>query len=260
VSVIEKKTMIGKDLEATLEKFIKNQVKAAGVEGVVLGLSGGLDSAVVAHLAVRALGVEKVLALLLPERGVTPREDLEDARTVARHLGLETKEVDISTILECYTQAIPLDEAPQVVNGNLKARIRMTLIYWHANLLHRLVLGTGNKTEIMLGYCTKYGDAAADILPLAGLYKDEVRALGDRLGVPRRILEKAPTAGLWPGQTDEDELGISYQEANGILRGLEEGQSPGELKEKYGKEKVELVLDRIKGSRHKRELPPCPSM
>lgn len=247
-------------MDTLLGEFLQNQLKSAGSYGAVLGLSGGLDSTVVAFLATRSLGADNVLALLLPEGSVTPEEDLEDARIVAHQLKIEHKEIDISNILEGYYQALPLKEAPRVVNGNLKARIRMTIIYWHANLLNRLVLGTGNKTEIMLGYCTKHGDAAADILPLAGLYKDQVRQLGEKLGVPQRILDKAPTAGLWLGQTDEDELGITYREANEILRDIERGLDEVNLKDKYDEIQVELVLNRVKKSKHKRELPPMPTM
>jgi len=248
--------MAKEDAETLIVKFIKDQAKAAGAKGAVLGLSGGLDSATVAFLAVRALGPDRVLALLLPETGVTPKEDREDARKVASILKIETKEIDISKILDRYSDVLTTAEAPPVVCGNLKARVRMTILYWHANLLGRLVLGTGNKTEIMLGYSTKFGDAAADILPIAGLYKDEVREVARSLGVPRRIIEKAPTAGLWPGQTDEGELGISYDDADAILRGLEEGRSRKELAEDRGADKVSLVLGRIEASRHKRELPP----
>jgi NAD+ synthase len=211
--------MVRKDAETLIVKFINDRVEAAGAKGAVLGLSGGLDSATVAFLAARALGPDRVLALILPEYGVTPKEDREDAREVASILEIKTREIDISKILGCYSEVLPTAGAPSVVNGNLKARVRMTILYWHANLLGRLVLGTGNKTEIMLGYSTKFGDAAADVLPIAGLYKDEVREVAKSLGVPDRIVEKAPTAGLWPGQTDEKELGISYDDANAILRG-----------------------------------------
>ncbi len=228
-----------------ITKFIRDQVEAAGAEGAVLGISGGLDSATVAFLAARALGKDRVFALLLPEVGMTPEAEVEDAREVA-------------SILRSYFAVLPAEAAPAVVNGNLKARVRMTILYWHANLLHRLVLGTGNKTEILLGYSTKFGDGAADILPIAGLYKDEVRDLARRIGVPGRILDKAPTAGLWPGQTDEGELGITYDDANAILRGLEEGRSRNNLAAEFGREKLAIVEGRIAAGRHKRELPPTP--
>jgi NAD+ synthase len=250
--------MAKEDAEKLIVEFIRDQVEAAGAEGAVLGLSGGLDSATVAFLAARALEPDRVLLLLLPEAGVTPEEDVGDAREVASILGVKTEEIDISGVLGGYFEVLPVAGAPRVVNGNLKARVRMTILYWHANLLGRLVLGTGNKTEILLGYSTKFGDGAADILPIAGLYKDEVRDLARRLGVPDRILDKAPTAGLWPGQTDEEELGISYDDADAILRGLEAGESREDLAEEFGTDKLALILRRIEGGRHKRELPPTP--
>ena len=250
--------MAKEDAETHLAKFIRDQVEAAGAKGAVLGISGGLDSATVAFLAVRALGKDRVLCLLLPEAEVTPKEDVLDARKVASILGIEAEEIDISQVLRSYFAVLPAKAAPAVVNGNLKARVRMTILYWHANLLGRLVLGTGNKTEILLGYSTKFGDSAADVLPIAGLYKDEVRDLARRLGVPDRILDKAPTAGLWPGQTDEEELGITYQEANAILRGLEEGRRRSDLAAEFGREELALVEGRIAAGRHKRELPPTP--
>jgi len=246
--------------ETLIVKFIRDQAKAAGAKGAVLGLSGGLDSATVAFLAARALGPDRVLALLLPEAEVTSEEDLEDAREVASILKIETRKIDISKILDGYSDVLPSAGAPPVVNGNLKARVRMTILYWHANLLGRLVLGTGNKTEIMLGYSTKFGDAAADILPLAGLYKDEVRKLARLLGVPRRTIEKAPTAGLWPGQTDEGELGISYNDANAILRGIEAGRRQEDLAAEFGPDKLELIKKRVEEGRHKREPVPTPDL
>lgn len=246
---------------AKIAEFIRTSVEKAGAKGAVLGLSGGIDSAVTAFLAVRALGKDRVLALLLPEKGITPPEDIEDAKEAARLLGIRYIEMDISPILERYSEILPSEKAqeiPRLVAGNLKARVRMTLLYWYANLENLLVLGTGNKTEIMLGYSTKHGDAAADILPLGGLYKKDVRALAKRLGVPRRIIEKDPTAGLWPGQTDEGEMGITYADADAILEGLEKGLGREELSRSFGSEKVELVMERIRRSRHKREMPAMP--
>jgi NAD+ synthase len=252
--------MVRKDAETLIVKFINDRVEAAGARGAVLGLSGGLDSATVAFLAARALGPDRVFALLMPEAGVTPKEDREDAREVASILEIKTKEIEISKILGCYSEVLSTAEAPPVVNGNLKARVRMTILYWHANLLGRIVLGTGNKTEIMLGYSTKFGDAAADILPIAGLYKDEVREVAKSLGVPDRIVEKAPTAGLWPGQTDEGELGISYDDANAILRGIEARRGEVDLAAEFGPDKLELIQNRIDRGRHKREPVPTPEL
>jgi len=237
-------------------EFIADRVQEAGAEGVVLGLSGGIDSAVTAYLAKRALGPDRILALLLFEGGVSPSEDVEDAREVARNLGLRTREIDISPILHCYWKELGVDGSDRVAQGNLKARVRMTILYWHANLSNLLVLGTGNKTEILMGYSTKYGDSAADLLPLAGLYKTEVRDLAKDLGVPSRIQEKKPSAGLWPGQTDEEEMGITYPQADAILRGWDQGLSRDELAEAYGTANADLVLKRMIAAQHKR-MPPC---
>jgi NAD+ synthase len=252
--------MIWQGVETLLTEFIESRVKMAGADGVVVGLSGGLDSTVAAYLAERALGKERVLALLLPESGVSAEQDRGDARMVADLLGIRHEEIDISEILECYFRVLEPRPVPRIVSGNLKARIRMTVIYWHANLSNLLVLGTGNKTEIMLGYSTKYGDSAADLMPLAGLYKGDVLGLGAHLSIPKRILAKKPTAGLWPGQTDEEELGISYEEADGILRRIEDGLGYNELTKSYNASKVDLVLERVRRSQHKRELPPRPDV
>jgi NAD+ synthase len=248
---------------ARIEEFIRTSVEKAGANGAIVGLSGGIDSAVTAFLAVRALGKDRVQALLMPENGITPPEDVRDAREVGGLLGIRSVEMDILPVLECYDKILPSGRAegitiPRVVAGNLKARVRMTILYWYANLENLLVLGTGNKTEIMLGYSTKHGDAAADILPLGRLYKKDVRVIARRLGVPEGIIEKKPTAGLWPGQTDEVEMGITYADADAILEGLEWGKSEEELSRSFGPEKVELVMGRIRRSGHKREMPAQP--
>jgi NAD+ synthase len=242
-------------LDRRIIEFIKTGVDDAGADGAVLGLSGGIDSALTACLATAALGPERVMAILLPESGVTTPQDIADARRLSRTLHISSKEIDIAPILKCYSKELGEKGVPRIVMGNLKARVRMTILYWHANLLNLVVLGTGNKTEIMLGYSTKYGDAAADLLPLAGLYKKDVRELAERLRVPEGIRMKEPTAGLWPGQTDEGEMGISYLEADAILEGLEKGRKRDALSKAYGSANVDLVLERMQKGLHKRETP-----
>jgi len=195
------------DPEKTAEKivaFIKTSIKKSGRKGAVMGLSGGVDSALAAALTVRALGKERLLGLLLPEEDVTRAEDIQDGVQVAKMLGIEHKKIEISGVLGAFAAMLPdYDPRAKVCNGNLKARIRMCALYYYANLLNLLVIGTGNKTEILLGYTTKYGDAAADILPLGALYKTQVLELANHLGIPEHIIKKPPSAGLWKGQTDE---------------------------------------------------------
>ncbi|MCJ7445587.1 MAG: NAD+ synthase [Methanotrichaceae archaeon] len=246
--------------ELKIEEFIKNSIIGAGANGAVIGLSGGIDSTLTAYLAVHSIGSEKIFGLILPEKGVTLQEDVEDAKEVCKILAINYEESDISHIMECYSRVLHVEEASKVVAGNLKARVRMTLLYWQANLKNLLVLGTGNKTEIMLGYSTKYGDAAADIFPLAGLFKKDVRGMAERLKIPRRIIDKKPTAGLWAGQTDEDELGITYHDADIILQEMEHGACQDDLVRLFGPARVNLVLSKIRSSQHKRELPPGPPM
>jgi len=198
-----------------IEDFIAKKVKGAKAGGVVLGLSGGLDSAVVAALSARALGPEKVLALIMPSPVNSPH-DIEDAKALANKLGIYTKTIPLKTILAAFDEHLNLDKKAQ---GNLMARIRMSLIYYYANKMNYLVAGTGNKSEISLGYYTKYGDGGCDFLPIGDLLKTEVRELAKSLEIPKRIIEKPPSAGLWAGQTDENELGITYKELDLVLSG-----------------------------------------
>jgi NAD+ synthase len=246
--------------ESKIEDFIKNCVEKAGANGAILGLSGGIDSTVAAYLTVRALGSENLIGLILPEKDVTRVEDVEDAEHICNILNIKYEKIDISRILECYSGVLQIEKAPKIVIGNLKARVRMILLYWHANLKNLLVIGTGNKTEMLLGYSTKYGDAAADIMPLAGLFKKDIWDMAERLELPRRIIDKKPSAGLWPGQTDEGELGITYRDADIILREIEQGKRYEDLVKLYGLAKLNLILGKIKASQHKRELPPTPKI
>ncbi len=230
-----------------ITSFIKDYVESCKADGVVVAISGGVDSATVAHLCVKALGNSRVFGLIMPEEGVTSKEDVEDAVGVAEKLGIEYKVVEISDIVKTFLAK--LGEGNRIAVANLKPRIRMIINYYYANTLNRLVAGTGNKSELMVGYFTKYGDGGVDFLPIGDLYKTEVFELARYLGVPEKIIKKKPTAGLWVGQTDEDEIGMSYAELDEILKAIERG-------EKRDDEKFRKVEEMVKASRHKREMPP----
>lgn len=251
------------DYQAIKEKitsFIDRKMQEAGASGAVIGLSGGIDSGLTAYLTVEALGADKVLGLLLPEKGITSEKDIDDALEVVRLLGIEHKTIDISEVLNSFSSAIPgFDKNNLLACGNLKARTRMCLLYYHANIMRRMVVGTGNKTELMLGYFTKYGDGGVDIEPVGGLYKTQVRALSRYMGVPDRIIEKTPTAGLWPGQTDEGELGVTYDEADKILMMLvDEKKDISVIKKKFPAPLVDRLAALMKANFHKKLAPPSP--
>ena len=236
--------------------FIKETVKSANANGVVVGISGGVDSATTAFLCVRALGKEKVLGLIMPERGVTREEDIEDALNVCKILGISYKYVEINPMVDAFLKN--LEDGTYIDKANLKPRIRMIINYFYANSLNYLVAGTGNRSELMTGYFTKYGDGGVDFLPIGDLYKTEVWELARFLGVPKRIIEKKPSAGLWIGQTDEGELGITYVKLDTILKALEKGYRPEEIPKVFdvSEEEVRRVLEMVEKSKHKRELPP----
>ncbi len=239
--------------------FIRTITEQAGVNGVVVGLSGGIDSALTAYLAVEALGHENVLGIHLPELNLTSAEDVLDATEVADRLNIEFKTIDISEILTSFMYSIPQsDDAPPLTNGNLKARIRMSILYYYANLSGRMVIGTGNKTEIMLGYYTKFGDGGVDIEPIGDLYKTEVMELARMVGVPEGIVTKPPSAGLWAGQTDEEDLGISYVVVDKLLEMLLDGKDPEYIQDLLGvsSEQMDSTIQRISANIHKSQAPP----
>jgi NAD+ synthase len=239
--------------------FIRNETRKAGVSGAVVGISGGIDSALAATLTVKALGKDKVLGIHMPESGLTPYEDSKDARVLADWLEIEFQTIDISGIISAFMAAVPESEsADRLSMGNLKARTRMSLLYFHANRMNRMVIGTGNKTEILLGYFTKYGDGGVDLEPIGGLYKTEVWELSRRLGIPEPLITKKPSAGLWAGQTDEAELGISYVKVDEVLKMLERNEDPEVIQStlKISVEQLNSVKRRIERSEHKRNAPP----
>ncbi len=245
-----------------LVSFIRRKVQEAGVSGAIIGLSGGIDSALTAYLAVEALGADKVLGLLLPEKGTISKQDIDDAREVADILRIDHKVIDISKVLSSFSSVIPYyDKHNFLANGNLKARTRMCILYYHANLMRRMVVGTGNKTELLLGYFTKYGDGGVDIEPIGCLYKTQVRALSRYIGVPVHIIDKTPTAGLWPGQTDEGELGVTYEVADKIFAMLaDEKKEISEVKNIFPAPMVDRLASLLKANEHKRIPPEAPEI
>jgi NAD+ synthase len=202
-----------------VSSWIKEQVEKAGAKGIVLGLSGGIDSAVVAALARRSLGPD-VLGLLLPCH--SHQQDSEDALTVAGHLGLETVTVDLTPVFDLLLTLLPPADA--LVTANLKPRLRMMTLYHFARIKRYLVAGTSNKSEIAVGYFTKFGDGGADLLPLGDMLKSQVRDLAVQLRLPKAIVDKPPSAGLLPGQTDEGELDLSYDELDQALTAIASGR------------------------------------
>lgn len=206
------------DVEKTKDdivKFVQNKVSEANADGLVVGLSGGIDSTLAAFLACKAVGKENVFGIVMPST-TTPTEDKLHGTTIAQLLGINYKEIAIDSILNEFLSVTQLEENKLAI-GNLKARIRMSIIYFYANSKNYLVSGTGNKSEILIGYFTKYGDGACDIEPIGDLYKTDVYQLAKYLEIPQEIIDKPPRAGLWNNQTDEDEIGMTYELLDKIL-------------------------------------------
>jgi NAD+ synthase len=240
-----------------LERFLTTHLEETGTRCLVVGMSGGLDSSVTAALCARALGGQRVLGISLPEKETRNDKALEDARLVASKNRIRFKIIDITPIVGASRNTLDAKKARGVPWGNVKARLRAMVLYYFANIEHGLVVGTGDKSEIMLGYFTKFGDGACDILPLADLYKTSVRNLAKHLGIPERIRVKASSPELWPGQTAEKELGLRYEKLDRILWGLERWMTPEEIVEETGLKLglVRKVRERWFRSEHKRRPP-----
>jgi NAD+ synthase len=246
--------------EATIHQFLRAHVTEAGAAGLLIGLSGGIDSALCARLSRDAVGPDRTHAVLLPDAAFPPglRDEVKD---YAHQLGISLRSLDIDGPEAGFRRIFPA-VTDRVSWGNVKARIRMTMEYMEARERHLLVVGTGNKSELLMGYFTKWGDGGADLLPIGDLYKTQVRELAAQLDLPRSVRVRPPTAGLWEGQTDEEELGLPYDELDQILFGLEQLRTIEEIAQV-----THLPLERVRGvevaverTRHKRRTPPIPKL
>jgi len=245
------------EIEKRIRRFIKKYVENSGADGIVVGLSGGIDSSTIAALSSLSIGGDRVLGLMLPEKETYNPRDIYDAKLVAEKFGLKTQICDITPVLESFYKTIPIfDQADKLCKGNIKARTRMIYIYYYANKLNRIVCGSSDKSETMMGYFTKWGDVAADISPIMDLYKTQVRKLAAHLGLPAELAAKPSTPALWPNQLAETELGIKYETLDLILYGLERFMTTEEIARQLNIENtlVKKVKNRWLSAEHKRRM------
>jgi NAD+ synthase len=248
---------LGLDFDITmglLTTFIRDEVSKPGFSRLIVGLSGGLDSAVVAYLSARAMGKENVVAAIMPYKS-SNAENISDAHEIASNLGLKSYVVDITPQIDSYFEQHP--DADHSRRGNKMARERMSILYDLSAKEHALVIGTSNKTEILLGYGTIYGDLACAINPIGDLYKTQVRILARNLGIPEKIISKPPSADLFAGQTDEGDYGFTYDDVDGLLYLLvDERYTPAQAeKAGYNREMIKRVIDMIIINQFKRSTP-----
>lgn len=234
--------------------FLRDEISKVGVKKSVLGLSGGIDSSLSAFLAAKAMGPENVTGVIMPYRLSSPKSE-EDARAVAKACGINIKVVDISRQVDAYFELYK--EASELRKGNKMARERMTILYDHSAMLNALVVGTSNKTELLLGYGTLFGDMASALNPLGDLFKTQVRQLSRYIGVPSQVVEKPPSADLWAGQTDEEELGYTYEEADAVLYMLVDCRFSVQdlIEDGFHENLVKGISRLIMASQYKRRLP-----
>ncbi|MFB6094399.1 MAG: NAD+ synthase [Halanaeroarchaeum sp.] len=267
------------DVADTIQAFLGRHVGAANANGVVVNLSGGIDSTTAATLAVEALGNAAVEGLVLPA-SATPDGDVDDAIRVAERLAIDYRVIDVQPIVDAFVGQLGSDHASgsavetdpsdpesdddrRAAIGNVAARARMTVAYFEANRADRLVVGTGNRSELLLGYFTKYGDGGVDLLPIGDLYKTQVRDLATELGVAESIVRKEPTAGLWEGQSDADEIGAPYETVDAILRlAVDRGVGSAAIADVVDRpmDFVDELLARVDATAHKRRQPPTPGL
>jgi NAD+ synthase len=242
--------------EEIIEHFLAEKLRKIGARGYVLGLSGGIDSAVVLKLASKAVGKDKVLALMMPESD-SSEKDLSDATMLCESEGVQNETIDITDVVASFSSVLGTGVRKESL-ANIKARCRMVVLYYYAAKDKRLVLGTSNKSELLIGYFTKFGDGGADLEPIGDLYKTEVRQMAELLGIPKKIIARTPSAGLWKGQTDEKEIGMSYEKLDAVLMGIELSQDDKTVARNSGVtiDEVKRISKMVKLSSHKRKLPP----
>ena len=239
-----------RDVSKKIIQFITGQVSQRKKNGVVIGISGGVDSSVAAVLASRALKNKIIIGLIMPEKGVTPKTDSQNALSLAKKLEIRYKQIPIEQGKKSLLRKLPRKKLPA---GNFSARLRMALLYYSAAIDNLLVLGTADKSELMLGYFTKFGDSGSDILPIAGLYKTQVRLLAKQLRVPEKIIQQPSSPRFWRGQLAEKEIGIRYDEIDIIL----ESHLHNDLNNcSVDKKKIKIVTEMMKESSHKKEDTP----
>lgn len=246
------------DKVGTITEYIKKIVEDSGTEGVIIGLSGGLDSALVTRLAVEALGSKNVHTVYMPSKA-SPPDDERATRSLSLLYGTIHEVIWIDSIVA--SASVNLNTVgDHLATGNIMARVRMIILYNLAKNRRLLVLGTSNRSEILMGYFTKYGDGACDALPIGKLYKTDVREISKAIGIPEEFLLRAPSAGLWEGQTDEAEMGISYESLDKILMAFEKGYDEDEIASSSGASihMIKKVLERVKLNAHKRAFPSSP--
>jgi len=245
------------EVKEKLVKFIREEVQKRGFSRGILGLSGGVDSATVAVLSALALGHENVRGIIMPYKTI-PEESIEHAQALVKMLGINSQTIDITLIVDSYFTQFP--DAGKIRQGNKMARERMSILYDLSAKYDALVIGASNKSELLLGYGTIYGDIACAIMPLGDLYKTQVRSLARHLGVPEEIIQKAPSAELWQGQTDEGELGLTYEEVDRLLYQMIDCESSNDELKSCGFEEnfIKKVSERVKKMEFKRRLPLIP--
>ncbi|TRO46528.1 NAD+ synthase [Candidatus Bathyarchaeota archaeon] len=251
------------EVEKRIRRFIKEYVENVGADGLVLGVSGGIDSATAAAISSLSIGGHRVTGLMLPEKETYNTKDIDDAKLVAEKFCLKTQICDITPALDGFYKTIPIfDQDDKLCKGNIKARTRMIYLYYYANKLNKIVCGSSDKSETMMGYFTKWGDVAADISPLMDLYKTQVRKLAEHIGIPPELAAKPSTPALWPNQLAETELGIKYETLDLILYGLERFMTTEEVAQQLSVRKplIEKVKSRWLAVEHKRRLPLTPKV